>query len=98
MSSELFEEWVREIDQKFDVAKRKTAIINDNCKAHPHVEHLEWVTQLWSYVANGPKDHSFFKDKILVIGAKAIDTELGKKVCMPAVSILLPLCGFLRPG
>ncbi|XP_057305268.1 tigger transposable element-derived protein 4-like [Hydractinia symbiolongicarpus] len=43
MSGELFEEWVRELDRKFSVFKRKIALIIDNCTAHPHVENLEWV-------------------------------------------------------
>ncbi|XP_057299424.1 tigger transposable element-derived protein 4-like [Hydractinia symbiolongicarpus] len=43
MSGELFEEWVRELDRKFSVSKRKIALIIDNCTAHPHVENLEWV-------------------------------------------------------
>ena len=43
MSSELFEEWVRELDRKFGVEKRNIAMIIDNCKAHPHFENLGWV-------------------------------------------------------
>ena len=38
MTAELFEEWVRELDRKFSAAKRKIALIIDNCTAHPHVE------------------------------------------------------------
>ena len=40
MTAELFEEWVRELDRKFSAAKRKIALIIDNCTAHPHVEQL----------------------------------------------------------
>ena len=40
MAAELFEEWVRELDRKFTAAKRKIALIIDNCTAHPHVEQL----------------------------------------------------------
>ena len=43
MSSEIFEEWVKEIDRSFGKRKRKIALIVDNCPAHPHVEKLEWV-------------------------------------------------------
>ena len=43
MSSEIFEEWVKEIDRSFGKKKRKIALIVDNCPAHPHVEKLEWV-------------------------------------------------------
>ena len=40
MTAELFEEWVRELDRKFSAAKRKIALIIDNCTTHPHVEQL----------------------------------------------------------
>ena len=40
MTAELFEEWVRELDRMFSAAKRKIALIFDNCTAHPHVEQL----------------------------------------------------------
>lgn len=43
MSGELFEDWVRELDRKFAVFKRKIALIIDNCTAHPHVQNLKWI-------------------------------------------------------
>ena len=43
MSSELFEEWVKELDRNFGSKKRKIALIIDNCLAHPDVPALEWV-------------------------------------------------------
>ena len=43
MSSELFEEWVKELDQNFGSKKRKITLIIDNCTAHPDVPALEWV-------------------------------------------------------
>ena len=43
ISSELFEEWVKEVDQKFGAQKRKIALIIDNCPAHPDVPVLDWV-------------------------------------------------------
>ena len=43
MSSELFEEWIKEIDRTFSVQKRKVALIIDNCPAHPNVQNLNWV-------------------------------------------------------
>ena len=43
MSSELFEEWVKELDQNFGSKKRKIALIIDNYPAHPDVPLLEWV-------------------------------------------------------
>ena len=35
MSSELFEEWVKELDRIFGSKKRKITLIIDNCPAHP---------------------------------------------------------------
>ena len=43
ISSELFEELVRELDRKFGSDKRKIALIINNFKAQPHIKHLEWV-------------------------------------------------------
>ena len=43
MSSELFEEWVREQDKKFEKEGRKVALIIDNCPAHPSLENLKSI-------------------------------------------------------
>ena len=43
MDSDLFEEWVRELDAKFAREGRKVALIVDNCPAHPHVEGLQAI-------------------------------------------------------
>ena len=40
MNSELFIEWVKEMDRKFNPQGRKIALIIDNCPAHPTVEGL----------------------------------------------------------
>ena len=37
MTAEIFEEWVRQLDQKFSTANRKIALIIDICTARPHV-------------------------------------------------------------
>ena len=37
MTAKLFEEWVRQLDQKFSAANRKIALTIDNCTAHSHV-------------------------------------------------------------
>ena len=44
MNSELFEEWVREQDEKFGNEGRKVALIIDNCAAHPVIENLKSIT------------------------------------------------------
>ena len=43
LSSELFEEWFKEIDWNFGAQKRKIALTIDNCPAHPYVPVLDWV-------------------------------------------------------
>ena len=36
MDGDLFTEWVKELDRKFEVQDRKIALIVDNCPAYPH--------------------------------------------------------------
>ena len=43
MDSVLFEEWVRDINKKFQAEGRKVALIIDNCLAHPIIENLSHV-------------------------------------------------------
>ena len=43
ISSELFEEWVKETDRNIGAQKRKIALIIANCTAHADVTALEWV-------------------------------------------------------
>ena len=43
MNSELFEEWVREQDKKFEKEGRKVALVIDNCPAHPSIENLKSI-------------------------------------------------------
>ena len=40
MDSILFEEWVREIDQRFTTEGKKIALLVDSCPAHPSVDNL----------------------------------------------------------
>ena len=43
MDSALFEEWVRDVNKKFQVEGRKVALIIDNCLADPIIENLSHV-------------------------------------------------------
>ena len=43
ISSELFKEWVKEIDRNFGAQKTKITLIIDNCPAHPNVPALDWL-------------------------------------------------------
>ena len=47
ISSELFEEWVKEIERNFGDQKRKTVLIIDNCSTHPDVPVLDWVEEIF---------------------------------------------------
>ena len=49
ISSELFEEWVKEIDRNFGTQKRKIGLIIDNCPAHPDVPTLDWVEMIFIF-------------------------------------------------
>ena len=40
MDSEIFTEWVKQLDRKFLAQNRKVAFIVDNCPAHPHVSNF----------------------------------------------------------
>ena len=41
MDGTLFEEWLRELDRKFDMQGRKIVLVVDNCPAHPDVSGLK---------------------------------------------------------
>ena len=40
MDSILFEEWVREVDRRFNKERRKIVLLVDNCPAHPSIDNL----------------------------------------------------------
>lgn len=43
MDSQLFEEWIRELDDQFEIEKRKVALIVDNSAAHPEINGLKSI-------------------------------------------------------
>ena len=43
MSSFLFDEWVKELDRKFEKENCKIVLIVDNCPAHPIVDGLKTI-------------------------------------------------------
>lgn len=43
MNGELFEEWLRKLDHKFEREGRKVAMIVDNCPAHPAISGLKAI-------------------------------------------------------
>lgn len=65
MDSTLFEEWVREINRKFQRENRKIAMIIDNCPAHPDVQDISNVTLIFlppnTTSASQPMDQGVIK-------------------------------------
>ena len=43
MDGVLFDEWVRDLNKKFESEKRKVALIIDNCLAHPIIDNLPLI-------------------------------------------------------
>lgn len=95
MSGELFEDWVRELDRKFSVSKRKIALIIDNCTAHPHLENLKWVELIFlppnTTSHTQPMDQGIIralKAKYRSLAVSKLIKALEKKEPIPKFSIL----------
>ena len=95
MSSELFQEWFRELDRKFGVEKRKIAMIIDNCKAHPHVENLGWAKLIFLRPKRTsvmqPMDQGIIrslKAKYRSLAVKKVISALEEKKALPKFSVL----------
>ena len=43
MDGIIFEEWLHELDRKFERQERKIIMIVDNCPAHPEIKGLESI-------------------------------------------------------
>ena len=44
MDSVLFENWVRDVNKKFQTEERKVSLIINNCPIHPIIENLSHAT------------------------------------------------------
>ena len=94
MSSELFEEWVTELDRNFGSKKRKIALIIYNCPAHPDVPALEWVELIFlppNTSVTQPMDQGVIrglKAKYRSLAVKKQITDLEKGSQLPKFSIL----------
>ena len=95
MSSELFEEWIKELDRSFGVQKRKIALIVDNCPAHPTVTGLEWIELIFlppnTTSVTQPMDQGVIralkaKYRSLAVRKQLANLEKGKQ--LPKISIL----------
>ena len=95
MTAELFEEWVRELDRKFSAAKRKIALIIDNCTAHPHVEQLPSIELIFlppnTTSRTQPMDQGVIralKAKYRSLAVRKLIAALEKKNPVSTISIL----------
>ena len=95
MSSELFEEWIKELDRSFGVQKRKIALIVDNGPAHPTVTGLEWIELIFlppnTTSVTQPMDQGVIralkaKYRSLAVRKQLANLEKGKQ--LPTISIL----------
>ena len=95
MSSELFEEWIKELDRSFGVQKRKIALIVDNCPAHPTVTWLEWIELIFlppnTTSVTQPMDQGVIralkaKYRSLAVRKQLANLEKGRQ--LPKISIL----------
>ena len=95
MTAELFEEWVRQLDQTFSVANRKIALIIDNCMAHPHVEQLNSIELIFlppnTTSHTQPMDQGItraLKAKYRSLAIRKLIAALEKKNPVTTISIL----------
>ncbi|XP_065667946.1 tigger transposable element-derived protein 4-like [Hydra vulgaris] len=95
MTGDLFTEWVMKLDSFFRAQDRKVALLVDNCSAHPHIEGLSNINQIFfppnttsvlqpmdQGVIRSLKAH--YRHKIVRLCIKAVDNNEP----MPKISIL----------
>ena len=98
IDSVLFEEWVRDINKKFQVERRKVALIIDNGSTHSIIEHPSHIKLVFlppnTISASQPMDQGVIRclkahySKLLV---KLILSSLDSNKPLPKVSLLTPL-------
>ena len=95
MTSDLFEEWIHELDQKFQREDRKIALIADNCPAHPDINHLKTIELVFlpSNTASNtqPMDQGVIwslKSKCRILSVRRIISALENDEDMPSFSVL----------
>ena len=95
MDGALFEEWVRELDQKFASEGRSIALVIDKCPAHPHIENLKSIKLLFlppnTTSATQPMDQGVIrslKSKYLKNMVQKVIRNLEKNKPLLRISIL----------
>ncbi len=95
MDGLLFEDWVREIDRKFEADKRKVVLIVDNCPAHPQIGDLKAINLV--FLPPNTTSHTQPMDQGVIHSLKAkyrhlvvqkYITSLELKEGIPKISIL----------
>ena len=94
-TSDLFEEWVRELDHKFQREDRKIALIVDNCPAHPDINDLKAIELVFlppnTTSHTQPTDQGVIwslKSKYKILSVRRIITALENDEDMPSFSVL----------
>ena len=94
MTSDLFEEWVRELDRKFQREDRKIALIVDNCPAHPDINDLKAIELVFlppnTTSHTQPIDQGVIwslKSKYKILSVRRIITALENDEDMPSFSV-----------
>ena len=92
---DLFEEWVRELDRKFQREDRKIALVVDNCLAHPDINDLKAIELVFlppnTTSDIQPMDQGVIwslKLKDIILSVRRIIATLENDEDMPSSSIL----------
>ena len=95
MTSDLFEEWVCELDRKFQREDRKIALIVDNCPAHPDIKDLKAIELVFlppnTISHTQPMDQGVIcslKSKYRILSVRRNITGLENDKDMPSFSVL----------
>ena len=95
MTTELFKEWMRQLDRKFSAANGKIALIIDNCTTHLHVEQLNSIELIFlppnTTSHTQPMDQGIIralKAKYRSLAVRKLIAALEKKNPVPTISIL----------
>lgn len=98
MDSVLFEEWIRELDCKFEREGRKIALIVDNCPGHPQVKGLKAINLVFLPPSTTSKTQPMDQGVIRALKAhyrsKAVQmyiTAIGNNRPLPNISILVAI-------
>ena len=67
----LFEDWVSEIDRKFEADKRNFILIVDNCHAHPQIGDLKAINLVF-FTTKGPRGYLQSESKIPTSGSSEV--------------------------